>query len=321
MTHNNTATATTDAKKKTIQQGIKSDDIDPATAITTSYGHTECFCDFVSVDCLDSIVCMPKLKEESLQLVAKGILTRQFIKNTVKFEGEAFVHKSTPIGKGLQYKSISAWLSWIEHNIIPADHQESSDYIFVNASRHEYCKENQLLGLHCFFTPFHDKEEYNDILEEEAVSMLESQHANTPSNDIEHEERQLMNHLKDIQQNMHPGGETKSSPIDYLTSFAHLLRIQFNRRESLVQVSNRAVTYNSNPQHIKQSGMPPLRVSLHMRRADACMVAGGSPMPNGRYAKVASPLHSNAQQFSTRICNSALITSYDTWYFPFLCHH
>ena len=52
VTTHNTAT-TADAKKKTIQQGIKSDDIDPATAITTSYGHNECFCDFVSVDCLD----------------------------------------------------------------------------------------------------------------------------------------------------------------------------------------------------------------------------------------------------------------------------
>lgn len=141
-------TTTDDANANPLIVTTKSDTT-PAT----------CACDLVSVDCLDSVDCIPG-RTTSLRRVAKGILQRILMRKTAKFVGEAFVYEGVPVGKGLQYKAIDAWLTWTKRNQLPLQHNPVPNYIFVNASRYELCVEKKLVGLHCYFTSLYEEEEY-----------------------------------------------------------------------------------------------------------------------------------------------------------------
>jgi len=237
--------------------------------------------------------------QTSLKQIAKGILFRKFINETVVYEIEESFQNTFPLGKLLQYKSIETWSSWVKHNVIPGQHAPTP-YKFVNSSRYTDCQEKKLTAFHCYFTPNYEDEEYDDI-EAEAEPYVKEM---LSSSEARHE---LMSHLKTIQkaqlQNAVIEGEDKSKNVDlldYLTSMAHFLRIQFNRRQPLIEITNRAVVFNAqneekDSQKEEQHQIPPLRVGLHLRRADSC--------DNGRpYRKEASSLFKSAQPSSLRVC-------------------
>ncbi|KAL7444910.1 LOW QUALITY PROTEIN: hypothetical protein ACHAXM_009632 [Skeletonema potamos] len=227
-----------------------------------------CICDFISTDCLASIHCMPN-HQASLKQIVKGILFRKLVKETVKYKVEVSFNNLRPIGKLLQYKAQETWSSWVQHNIIPEQHAPIN-YMFVNSSRlpgEEFACSSLLL-----YSNYED-EEYGDI-EVEAEPYVKEM---LSSSETRHE---LMSRLKTIQQaqlqNVVIVGADKSRSVellDYLTSMAHLLRIQFNRRQPLIEITNRAVVFNAKKEENnaqKEGLIPPLRVSLHLRRADSC---------------------------------------------------
>ena len=257
-----------------------------------------CSCDFISTDCLSSMQCIPN-HQTSLQQTARGILLRKFIKETAKFKIEEPYHNSFPLGKLLQYKSIKSWSSWVEHNEIPEQHAPMPQYKFVNSSRYADCREKNLTGFHCYFTPYSEDEEYGDIELEAEPYVKEILN----SKDKSHE---LMSRLKTLQrvqlQNaVRVGGRDKRNNVDlldYLTSMAHFLRIQFNRRHPLIEITSRAIVYNVKTEEqdaLKEEQTSPLCVGLHLRRADSCM--NGNP-----YRKEVSSLFKSAQPSSLRAC-------------------
>ncbi len=305
--------------------GVKQEEDLTMTIITKSSDADTmfCACDIVSVDCLDSVNCIPKqatlsLRVTSLRDVATGILLRSLIKKTAKFEGHSNVKNSrVPMGKGFQYKTISAFQSWVKNNTLPSEHDPSPSWIFLKGAKKKYqkCKDNNLVGFQCYFTAINEREEF-DRLEEEALAY------NHHLLKTDHELGQHMLHqVQDIQTAVSEDKENEIHALDYLRMFSHILRMLFNRQQPLRELSRRTRVFNANEpeqsqkrsdahsgfdvldktrtqaleRRVRAPPAAPLRVSIHMRRADACMA-------NGKLVQEPSPLDSVAQQFAQRKC-------------------
>lgn len=272
--------------------GKQEEDLTMTIITKSSYSDTMiCACDIVSVDCLDSVNCIPK-QTASLRDVATGILLRSLIKKTATFEGHSNVRNSrVPMGKGLQYKTINAWYSFTKNNTLPLKHDPSPSWIFLKEAKKKYqmCKDNNLVGFQCYFTAINEEEEFGR-LEEEALA--HHHHLLKTDQDLE---QHMRYHIQDIQTAV----SEEIHALDHLRMFAHILRMLFNRQEPLRELSSRTRVFNANDneQSQKQSDADaaPLRVSIHIRRADACMA-------DGKLVQEPSPLDSVAQQFAQRKC-------------------
>jgi len=278
-------------KRDFLQSTGRQEDNLAMTIITKSDTGTTCSCDIVSADCLDSVNCLPE-QATSLRNVATGILLRRLIKKTAKFEGPSLVKDSRcPVGKGFQYKTINAWLSWVNNNELPLQHDPSPTHIFFKNAKHKYCADNSLVSFQCYFTSINEQEEF-DTLEAEALPYLDDL---LKTNQVS--EQKIIRQMQDIQAAVSKEKGNEINALDHLRMMAHILRMLFNRQVPLRELSSmtRSFNANENEESQKQLVSPPLRVSIHIRRADACMA-------NGKLVKEASPLDSSAQQFALRIC-------------------
>ena len=257
------------------------------TIITKSDDGIFCACDIVSVDCLDSVNCIPN-QATSLTSVATGILIRRLIKKTAKFDGPSYVQgDAIPIGKGFQYKTITAWLSWANENKLPSEHDPSPSYKFLKDAKHKYCEDNNLVGFHCFFTEIKQEEEF-DRLEAEALPHLQS----LLESDQKFEQH-VLRRMQDIQAAVSTNKGNELHAADHLRMMSHILRMLYNRQEPLRELSSKIRVYNR--ERKKESVTPPLRVSIHVRRADSCIGSGD-------FLEEGSPLDSIAQPSSLRKC-------------------
>lgn len=266
----------------------------PSTLIITKgtkKGNNICMCELVSVDCLDSIDCLPDTNSKSQQMIALGIYTRRLIKERATFEGEDMAWELSPMGKGTQYAVIDTWRSWTENNRLPVKYDDV-ETIFANSTLYPFCKERGLVGKNCFFTPNNETEEF-DELELQALQHLRQL---SPSLKLSIEKD-----LQEYGQKSREEGSDALPALGHLLAMAHILRLRFNRQPPVREFCRNMIrTYNAVPSRLSsnQEEVAPLRISLHLRRADSCDHERNSTT----YRKTTSQLDSPAQPSSLRKC-------------------
>ena len=235
-----------------------------------------CKCELVSIDCLDSIRCMPEtISPWANYFIALGVRTRQVLLETTKFKGEDGSHSVHPIGKGIQYNAIYAYKKWMADRTMPYK-SYPIPHIFVNESQYEYCQDHDIKGRSCFIANVNVNETLED-LEQQAL----------------HQNRLAINFTvidHDLRNTRRQKQEFSTPSLGALLLFAHICRMRFHRTPPMIQA------YQQHLQTIvHDTASTTIRVALHMRRADSCS-------PHLRYQSMASPLDSKAQFSGVRMC-------------------
>lgn len=252
--------------------------------ISTLISFENCECDLIAIDCLKAIECIPDMDKQA-KYMHSGIVQRRAIKDMAT-NWEAPLEDPydwAPLGKTLQSLSIKVWREWLMNNELP-NGMFSRQEEFVNASAYVFCEENGLEGKPCYFDKFGEPEQYGK-LEEEAVKKYHGSGSRSELKKVR-KELQLMR-----------DNPYEMSPYTYLVGFAQLSRITFHLRRHMIDIYEQrvrkieATITSSSTMNDKI-----LRVSLHVRRGDAC----GHSLR--RFAKVASPLDSPAQLSGVRKC-------------------
>jgi hypothetical protein len=260
-----------------------------------------CQCDLISVDCLDSIACIPTNKEHVYALVLLGIETRRSLKKAASYHGFVDGSDGNPIGKNLQYATISAWNSWRERGILPKFHGPGDSSVFVDPSRYPYCRELNQSGMSCFFgTVYGHEHSVGAEIENNAVQWIEAKHNSTKM--ATKERLQIRQMMGELVQEQVPRTVRHSrsplSPLGYLMLFSHLCRILFNRRPFLDKIFQaHLTTLETRPGLSASSEHGAFALSLHMRRGDSC-----SESNPRKYESEASALDSPAQVTAVRKC-------------------
>lgn len=259
-----------------------------ATVVVTHSPHTNgtietCRCDLISINCLDSIRCLRQDTRTEQYAATLGIMTREWIKQTATFlDEEDGQFDNDPIGKATQTQARDAWQQWFKYRILPKGFGPSHQSIFVNETWYPFCQKHGLHGKSCFFRNL-DAEEDFDQFELDALENNKRYISEKIENDTKNDIIQFRyNRLPD-----------RFPALGYLLSFAHIVRIGFNRQTPILN------TYKRHIQRVVASSPSTdrvIRVSLHMRRADSC-----DHRKDG-YEETASELDSNAQQSGYRLC-------------------
>lgn len=247
----------------------------------------DCECDLISVDCLDSIRCLPD-PYTTHQFIALGVATRQLLKEVTSFKGETQPYLWQPWGKGTQSFAALGWKSWIRYNALPKQLKPQASYLFVNASWYEDCVQQNLNGAACFLGDFQTREDLG-YLEKEAFERVKGYATNETTAALK---RDLLSYQMRANAN-----DPHLPALGHLLAFSHICRILFHRRQFLRDIYDQRLISTINDDSDER-----LRVSLHIRRADACdhKRTGHSEMP--------SPLNSSGQPSSDlRICYSTSV--------------
>ena len=298
---------------------------------------TFCRCDIISVDCLDSISCIPHNNPNHLNaLVWIGLETRTAIKETSIVDGgEAYSDLYLPIGKQLQYAAIDTWKAWRSDNVLPEYYHRRSGSIFVNPRWYPDCQKNRTSvnrgstysimyykGTSCFYQGITGEEDSaGTIMEHNAIRWFEHNNNNSTLSSSEEVSPtlQIRKILKAFLHDHQSNDSRILSPLGNLLMFGHITRIMFNRRPFLEEIyqahlTSIAVPSSSTEYDTKKAGriktttdvsddttknndVDPFIVGLHMRRGDSCNE--DSPQ---LYQKEPSPLDSPAQFGSNRMC-------------------
>ena len=246
----------------------------------------DCECRLVSIDCLDSIRCLPGNTQQQLRLVYEGVLTRSVVKesSTIGTNMGAVV-ADMPLGKIFQLIVTDVWQTWLSTNTIPQGLGNEPD-AFVNHERYPFCQKNNLLGRYCFVNDFSAEEEYGQIERDAVAKFRHTRHSP--------QEKETKLKLTSLQR--YPFAATS---LDYLLTFANIARITLNFRSHVLDLyHNHTITIdnrrtNKTSLHKKRT---PFRVAIHVRRGDACQ------HKKSGYEISASPLNSRAQMGATRLC-------------------
>ena len=243
----------------------------------------ECHCDLISTDCLASIKCLPWSEQQILQSVAKGIKTRNIMKNRTTFDGEsAQTHPQSPIGKTLRYETCLSWKEWSSSGRHRA-RWSNAIKTHVNESLYPFCREHSLHGMNCLFDDFERSEHVGDSMEGQATTNWQNTHSAAETEQIDLQlERELQNFDKN------------SSALSHLLTYADLLRMRFERRKFLRDLY--AEKLQAVEHHAYRDGEVRLSVSIHIRRADSC----GHKQKG--FEMKASGIDSDAQPSSYRKC-------------------
>lgn len=249
----------------------------------------QCACELLSVDCLDAIRCLPSLRDDDVRrrLVAGGVSVRRRIKEGFPPEvpwRDGYSRANTPLGKAAQYAAIDAWTDLKRGRGLPREFFNEADP-FVDASRYPKCRDGGLEGKNCFFRGAYRREDLDD-LEEEALEA----HASASSDDATTIARRSAEDMLED---------------DPFVTFAHVLRIIFNRRFTVRDIydGHLATEHPSNgtrPSSTTANNSTTTtiwRVSVHMRRADACRHES-----EGSFRRRPSPIDSTAQYSWARVC-------------------
>jgi hypothetical protein len=258
------------------------------TPLTILAGN-DCVCDLMSIDCLHMMSCLPSSTLAEQQNIAMGVLTRQAIKQVSTFKGTEDSWPLAPIGKGIQYSSISSWQRFLQQASLPVKLNPASS-IFVNETWYKYCAEHdELKGKSCFLDEL-DRNE--DLYELEMDALV---HANLPH----HTQKVILEDVKFFQSSHQQRNANNLPALGYLLSFAHFVRMRFHLQPFFFHdVYERRLrrSVNNNNKKEQQDSNTVLKVSLHMRRADAC-----NHKREG-YETQPTPLDSPAQVSGMRKC-------------------
>ena len=288
-------------KKKKTTSGLSPTKV--VTRAATGLSDSLCSCELLSVDCLDSIRCLPTTQEEALTTTAIGMATREVIKQHTTFEGEIPSYMYEPLGKATQYGTINIWKKYVSMHTLPVQY-EDTQAVFVNETMYSHCTKpgkDVLRGKRCFFYPLQHPEDH-DEMEQQSLDAV-----NIPDTI----KTLLGNDVLSYRQKA-GGEETKKLPaLGHLLMFSHVLRMMYNRRPPVVEAfSKHLENFGGQGPESKRRRLAaassslltdnPLRVSLHIRRADSCSVApDGSVNP---FKEEPSPLDSHAQPTNLRNC-------------------
>ena len=237
---------------------------------TSSSSSSYCHCDLVSIDCLDSISCIPHHSPQNRHaLVWIGLETRRAIKATSVFDGNSKSRGIYPLGKQLQYATIDAWIHWRKHNILPQTYMRHRKSRFVNESWYPDClKDNGTFtsipyynGVSCFYQGAADPEDSTGtILEDDAIrwfnnSMSTMKQRNTKRSVRKRLEAFLQEHQPHLKEpdttakiqnsnsnDIAANASKNLSPLGNLMLFAHINRMLFNRRPFLGAIYQEKVT-------------------------------------------------------------------------------
>ena len=328
----------------TAQDGIASADRQGFEISFQTKGPTStCTCDIVSADCLEMISCLKSLHNPHKRnaLAWMGIELRRAMKTNseyVMYNSPAF--KIVPLGKLLQYYTMSSWTTWRTRNFI-YEQNRRYESIFVDPSQYPDCYGADNGKLHpvvryngptCFYrSPRAPEDAVGTLIEDEARNWYMSAIKNGKGT-----KKQIRHLLDEFLQKHHPlpkdhdsedvrkGGShglglefdsedladatysADFSALGNLMMFAHMTRLQFNRRPFLDKIYKEQLTAVEVPKagnpgdgnnQTNSHNEDPFIVSLHMRRGDSC----GNPNPKN-YESSASSLYSKAQTGGDRMC-------------------
>ena len=224
--------------------------------VNPSLDKTFCRCDIISVDCLDSISCIPHSNPNHLNaLVWIGLETRRAIKETSIVDGgETYGGLYLPIGKQLQYAAIDTWKAWRSDNILPKNYDRRTKSIFVNPRWYPDCQKNRTSvnrgstysimyyrGVSCFYQGITDEEDSaGTIMEHNSIRWFEHYFNSTTLSSSEEvsssTKLQIRKRLNKFLQDQQSNDNKILSPLGSLLMFAHITRLMFNRRPFLEQI-------------------------------------------------------------------------------------
>jgi hypothetical protein len=306
--------------------------------VNPNIDNTFCRCDIISVDCLDSISCIPHNNPNHLNaLVWIGLETRMAIKETSIVDGgEAYSDLYLPIGKQLQYAAIDTWKAWRSDNVLPEYYHRRSRSIFVNPRWYPDCQKNRTSvnrgstysimyykGTSCFYQGITGEEDSaGTIMEHNAIRWFEHNNNNltlSSSEEVSPTKLQIRKILKAFLHDHQSNDSRILSPLGNLLMFGHITRIMFNRRPFLEEIyqahlTSIAVPSSSTEYDTKKAGKIKTTTDVSedtTKNNDVDPFIVGLHMRRGDscnedspqlYQKEPSPLDSPAQFGSNRMC-------------------
>lgn len=272
----------------------------PTEVVVTSAadgGPGECRCELLTLDCLDAIACIPATRESLDRSIANGLLTRSMMKVITTFEDKRWAWSTQPIGKGIQYTTVAAWKEWTMRTQPLKETYEDQDHMFIKHNLYPDCVARNLKGKNCFFHPV-SRDDYTDTIEDGALSWMED-------NMTVGEQKAAATSIKDWLVSYRDESRSFGTPrpaVDHLLVFAQLARMHFNIRKPIVDSYARYHRIEIPEGYAGQSDAEPLRVSLHVRRADSCEHEIQGSGETSRYLSKASSIDSHAQVTGKRNC-------------------
>lgn len=285
----------------------------------------QCQCDLLTLDCIDSIACIPKNKGHRNALTLLGVELRKAMTSIAKLQKEAWEISEIPIGKTLQYATMDTWESWKWGNTLPRSH-DSSEHIFVNRTQYPYCHKHNLSGMACFFRDLDTLEDFG-LVERDAQAWFDNTFDNDGSSDPMQQIRErLHNFLRNQQKQMNGvlisreeitkvkrsrGGmsipTSTMSTLGQLTLFSNMLRLLFKRQPFLQDIFEERLTVRKPKKKTKKEtgAHQPFTVSLHMRRGDSCSFDENFKLRE--YKSMPSDLFSPAQTSDIRMCYESIV--------------
>jgi len=326
------------------QDGIESADRQGFEISFQTKGPTStCTCDIVSADCLEIISCLKSLHNPHKRnaLAWMGIELRRAMKANseyVIYNSPAF--KIVPLGKLLQYYTMSSWTTWRTRNFI-YEQNRRYESIFVDPSQYPDCYGADNGKLHpvvryngptCFYrSPRAPEDAAGTLIEDKARNWYMSaikngkgtkkqirhlldeflqKHQPLPKDHGSEDFRKVGSHGLGLEFDSEDLADVTYradfSALGNLMMFAHMTRLQFNRRPFLDKIYKEQLTAVEVPKagnpgdgknQTNSHNEDPFIVSLHMRRGDSC----GNPNPQ-EYESSASSLYSKAQTGGDRLC-------------------
>lgn len=279
--------------------------LSPTLIVTRGGVNTDlCFCEFISVDCLDSMDCLPithmgngastlpssKKAQISAEVVmAMGIYTRQTMKKMSKFQGKAAPMFAFPVGLSTQAASIQAWQIWTRELRL-FERYDDVETLFLNSTQYpQHCGSastsgSPLIGKNCFFAPLQEPEELEEL---EANAAAQQPVSTTLKTLIQEDVRAYQQRVS---------SDEDLPALGHFMTAAHVTRILFHRRPLTQQLfHNMTLTFGQETGTSTDSATLILRVSLHLRRADSCS-------NKQTYESQPSSLDSPSQPTTTRKC-------------------
>jgi len=317
------------------QDGIASAERqDFVISFDTKGARSKCSCDIVSADCLHMISCYKSMHNPQKRnaLAWMGIEIRRAMKVSSEYmTAKSGSFRVVPLGKLLQYYTMSSWVTWRTRNTI-YEYNRKFASIFIEPSQYRDCYGADNGKLHpviryngptCFYkSPRASEDSAGTIIENEARRWY-----NSTVKDGKNTKRHVRHLLNDfflkhqplpIDEDSNPSGSHDTdqpdsadlaiatygadfSALGNLILFAHMTRLQFNRRPFLNEIYKKQLTAVVIPKAENQTNTyyneDPFIIALHMRRGDSC----GDPNPQ-KYESLASDLFSKAQTGGDRKC-------------------
>ena len=316
---------------------------------------SSCSCNLLSLDCLDVIRCLGTQTQQHRYATSfVGIQLRRTIKETASYKRRSINEGDNPVGKQLQYSTISTWSVWRKgyemttHDqrefykplVLPAEYDLREKSAFVAHKWYPTCQEYKLRGKACFFTALSHREDLagatwerrslrwamksKKYLEQQQRSPTSSSLSATRANSDGRSTKlklhpaiqdRLNEFISIVKQSALPLSSTAMqlraldesqktlSPMGELLTFAHIMRILFNRRPFLNDIfqshltSISAKTASTSTSTTRPSTFDPFGVSVHIRRGDSC-----TEKDPRRYQKKESPIDSPPQTSANRYC-------------------